>query len=371
MTSSKASSGREKRQAVQRWWNQPDQFDWLSGYLHARGLAPATRRLVAVISAALVLMAFGVLGSRELHTVLTYVISAAALVVGIGYATLWLRRWPTRRQSLLMGILGATLIAIGSAMQTEPVIALMGCTGLAVTGGYLAFFHNTRAVLFNLAVAAVVGAYCTLRLFEMHQDEVSAIAGFWLVIELNFAVPLAIQTVVRTMGADVVRSDHDALTGLLNRRAFYERARSILREPRTGRDLVAVMVDLDHFKHLNDTYGHLAGDQALTAVGWALRKASPGSAIIGRTGGEEFLVIDVLPAEEAVELPAALCRAIDALPHPVTASAGAAIVESHAIPDAATAIETLIGAADSAMYQAKRAGGNRALAQRAAALFRS
>ncbi|MGQ9347636.1 MULTISPECIES: GGDEF domain-containing protein [Mycolicibacterium] len=326
---------------------------------------------MAVISSALVLMAFGVLGSRDEHPVLTYTVAAAAAIAGIGYGTLWLRRWPTRRQSLMMGMVGGSMIAVGSGMQTEPVVALMGCTGLVVTGGYLAFFHNTKAVLFNFAVAATVGTYCALRVFETYDDRASALAGLWLIIELNLAVPLAIQTVVRTMGADVVRSDHDALTGLLNRRGFYERASSLLTSPAADSDLIVVMIDLDAFKRLNDTYGHLAGDQALAAVGWALRKASPGSAVIGRTGGEEFLLIDILPVAQAEALPDELCAAIAALPHPVTASVGAAVVRGLPQSDAPAVIEALTRTADATMYEAKRSGGNQALIRRVSPLFQN
>jgi diguanylate cyclase (GGDEF)-like protein len=257
-----------------------------------------------------------------------------------------------------MGVFGGALISVGSVMQTEPVIALMGCTGLAIIGGYLAFFHNTRAILFNVLVATVAGAVCAARVMAAHDSDIAAIAGLWLVIELNLAVPLAIQTVVRTMGADVVRSDHDALTGLLNRRAFYERATTLLTSPTDDLYLVVVMIDLDKFKKLNDTYGHIAGDQALAAVGWALRQAGPNSAIIGRAGGEEFLVIDTLAIDDAEQLAEKLRAAIAALPHPVTASVGAAVGRWSTVPDATAAIEDLIKTADAAMYQAKRNGGD-------------
>lgn len=349
-----------------RWWRQADQFDWLSGYLHARGLATATRRLMAVVSGALVFMALGVLGTFDTAPVLTLTVSAVACVAGVGYALLWLRRWPTKRQSLMMGVIGSTLIVVGSVMQVDPVIALMGCTGLVVTGGYLAFFHDTRAILFNLVLATAAAGFCASRVLVAHDNAIAAFAGFWLIVELNLVVPLAIQTVVRTMGADVVRSDHDALTGLLNRRAFYERATVLLTSPSPELRLLVVMIDLDDFKRLNDTYGHLAGDEALASVGWALRQASPGSAVIGRAGGEEFLVMATLAAAAADLLPATLCAAIAALPHPVTASVGAAVTEWGAVPDAAAAVESLIATADAAMYQAKRNGGNQALVQRAA-----
>ncbi len=336
-----------------RWWGQPDQFDWLTGYLSARGLARPTRLLMALISAGLLLMGAATPTMRNLPPVWAWTFGIAAILTGITYATLWLRGWPTKGQSLRMAVLGGMLIAVGCAMQTYPMVALMGCTSLAVIGGYAAFCHNSKAITYAVVLGVAVGTLSAARVASIYGWTV-AIAGLWLVIELNLAVPLAIQAVMRTMGADVVRSDQDPLTGVLNRRAFYERAATLLTSPGHDLHLIVVMIDLDKFKRLNDAYGHLAGDQALTAVGWALREASNSSAIIGRFGGEEFIVIDAVPAEAAEQLPAKLCGTIAALPQPVTASVGAAIVRW----GCGSAMEDLIRAADAAMYAAKRAGGN-------------
>lgn len=339
--------------AVGRWWRQPDQFDWLTGYLRARGLALPTKFLMALVSAALVLMAVATLPIREVPLAVRLLFSAVAVVGGLGYAVLWLRGWPTRRQSLVMAMYGGAVIAAGCLMQPRPMLALMGCAAIALLGGYAAFFHNTKAIAANVALGVTAGLICATRVAET-DGWVAAIAGLWLLIELTLAVPLAIQAVVRTLGADVVRSDQDPLTGVLNRRAFYERASTLLTSPGADLHLVVVMIDLDKFKRLNDAYGHLAGDQALTAVGWALRETSDGSAIIGRFGGEEFIVINAVPADIAERLPQLLCDAIAALPHPVTASVGAAIVRWGSGPS----IEELIRDADAAMYAAKRDGGN-------------
>lgn len=108
--------------------------------------------------------------------------------------------------------------------------------------------------------------------------------------------------------------------------------------PTDSLDLIVVMIDLDDFKQLNDTYGHLAGDQALTAVGWVLRQNTSGSAIVGRFGGEEFVVIDAVEAAAAEQVLTRLCAAIASLPQPVTASIGAAVVRWAGIAAPAPAI---------------------------------
>ena len=345
------------------WWSQPDQFEWLSGYLHARGLATPTRRLLAAVSAALACAPpLGLLRAPNQHPGLTVAIIVFAAVVGVGYAILWLRGWPTRVQSLILcGCAG--LVAVYTILATEPVNALIGCNALVVLCGYVAFFHSVRIALCSVIIAVGVGEVCALRVAEAMPGSSIAMTGFWVVVEVCVIVPIAIIAVVRTLGADVVRSDHDALTGVLNRRAFYERAASLLTSPSSDLHLVVAMIDLDKFKQLNDTYGHFAGDQALTAVGWALREANADTAIVGRAGGEEFLVIDCLPAEGAQALPVRLCAAIAALPHPVTASVGAAIVRFTGIIDPAESITELVHIADTAMYRAKGNGGNQVVAE--------
>ena len=348
-----SAQGNQAGGPLARWWRLPDQFEWLSGYLRARGLELPTRLLMAFISVALILMGVATPTMRNVPPVWAWTFGAAAVLTGITYTALWLRGWLTRGQSLRMAGIGGTLIAVGCVMQTYPMVALMGCTSLAIIGGYVAFFHNSKGITFTVVLAVAVGTLCAARVAPIYGWTVAA-AALWLVIELNLAVPLAIQAVMRTMGADVVRSDQDALTGVLNRRAFYERATTLLTSPGHDLHLIVVMIDLDEFKKLNDAYGHLAGDQALTAVGWALRETSSSSAIIGRFGGEEFIVIDAVPAELAEQMPTQLCAAIAALPQPVTASVGAAVVRWGCGP----AIDDLIRSADAAMYAAKRAGGN-------------
>lgn len=92
--------------------------------------------------------------------------------------------------------------------------------------------------------------------------------------------------------------------------------------------LVFVMIDLDNVKPasvvgLNDTYGYAAGDQALAAAGWSLRQHSSKTGIIGRSGGVEFVVADILGAPNAAHIAEPLCAAISAVPHPVTAASAA------------------------------------------------
>jgi diguanylate cyclase (GGDEF)-like protein len=149
----------------------------------------------------------------------------------------------------------------------------------------------------------------------------------------------------------------DGLTQLANRRSF-DRAldRELQRATRTDGRLSVVLIDIDHFKNLNDTHGHLVGDNVLRQIASALRECGREYDTIARYGGEEFAA--VLPgcsSALAVQVAERLRRAVEEGPTdvPVTASAGVATYPYDGVD-----VEGLLGAADRALYSAKRAGRN-------------
>lgn len=158
-------------------------------------------------------------------------------------------------------------------------------------------------------------------------------------------------------------SSHDGLTRLLNHRAVHDRLREELsRSIRFDRPLSVILCDLDHFKRVNDTHGHLAGDAVLRAVSSSFRTTMRASDVIGRYGGEEFLVVltesDLEAARQAAErLRAALAHREIPLPAggnlQVTASFG--VASRSEVPAPASA-DALVSLADSRLYQAKAAG---------------
>src|SRR6202034_4789989 len=169
--------------------------------------------------------------------------------------------------------------------------------------------------------------------------------------------------VVHVLGADAVRAERDELTGLLTRRAFRRRAKAHLEQGRNQLDHVVIaMIDLDRFKQLNDNYGHRTGDDALVAVARALRDTTDDTAVIGRSGGEEFVVADIWHPDEVSHRAQQLCDVIAALPFGITASIGTAGIHPayRAGSDDDDILFELISAADDAMYTAKRRGGNQA-----------
>jgi two-component system cell cycle response regulator len=149
----------------------------------------------------------------------------------------------------------------------------------------------------------------------------------------------------------------DGLTKIANRRTFEATLeREVARATRSAEHVSLVMVDIDHFKALNDTHGHQAGDEVLRNVAAALSCECRDFDTPARYGGEEFAVI--LPGcgpDEAQDIAERLRRAVSAAPSivPITASAGVATYPSHA-GDA----DTLVRAADEALYASKHAGRN-------------
>ncbi|MCL7750814.1 diguanylate cyclase [Guyparkeria hydrothermalis] len=158
-------------------------------------------------------------------------------------------------------------------------------------------------------------------------------------------------------------ADRDMLTGLLNRRKGMGRLEELLaRAQRSGRRLALIALDVDHFKPVNDRYGHLVGDSVLEALGRLIAQHAPPDAVAMRWGGEEFLI--GLPLDDGASgcrLATTLLTAIEARDWPeplqdetITASAGVTRSDPRI-----ESINDLIAAADRALYLAKREGRNR------------
>jgi diguanylate cyclase len=154
----------------------------------------------------------------------------------------------------------------------------------------------------------------------------------------------------------------DPLTGLPNRAAWSERLEQEVEQwQRHGNSLLIAMLDLDHFKRINDNYGHLAGDRVLKLIASVLRKRIRGSDFIARFGGEEFvLLVPDTPLAAGAKLAEALRAAIEACPFhfkgepvTVTVSMGMTAFKPGEHSD------LVLKRADQALYKAKNAGRNR------------
>ena len=161
-------------------------------------------------------------------------------------------------------------------------------------------------------------------------------------------------------------ADRDGLTGIANRRFFETRlADEFLRWQRYGGELSMLLFDLDHFKRINDEFGHVAGDTVLRSMAQRVSGVVRKQDVFGRFGGEEFaLLLPCTPLDDALYVAEKIRRTIGDEPIevqgvivPVTASVGAATARTGA-PD----YEGMINEADAALYTAKRQGRNRSVA---------
>lgn len=177
--------------------------------------------------------------------------------------------------------------------------------------------------------------------------------------------PIILASVVRTKierYREMIHSGHhDSLTGLLNHSASKAQLERLLTSTKAASQLIVAMIDIDHFKSVNDNYGHPVGDQVIRSLAWLLRGRLRSTDLIGRYGGEEFiLALPDIEIDRAVSLLEQIREDFSSLPHAhpqgalrATFSCGIA-----ALTEYSTAA-TLIEAADNALLQAKRNGRNR------------
>jgi diguanylate cyclase (GGDEF)-like protein len=154
----------------------------------------------------------------------------------------------------------------------------------------------------------------------------------------------------------------DPLTGVLNRRAFFERAHEACARRQPSGNLSAIMIDIDHFKRVNDVYGHGAGDDVIRGLA---QQAAAEPGIVGRLGGEEFaMLLEQRPVAEAMILADRLRLKFGALRfetdrEAIMSTCSMGVAEWRA----GDTVDTLLKRADTALYKAKADGRNRVIAE--------
>lgn len=254
------------------------------------------------------------------------------------------------------------------------VLALLGSLRLATEAEY---YFAALAVLPVMATAWIYGridglalAFVAAATWLIADMALGAGAGWlsWANALTRFVTYALVAELVAEVRVLLARERdeamHDGLTGLLNRRAFLELGGvESVRSRRYEHSLAIVFIDLDSFKQLNDTRGHLAGDAALQATAHALHSKLRLSDSVARLGGDEFaIVLPEIDYEAAVDAGRKISRAIGAalaeFP-PVTASVGVAWFDR-----ACPRFDAMVAAADDLMYEAKRKGKGDFVARR-------
>jgi len=187
-------------------------------------------------------------------------------------------------------------------------------------------------------------------------------------LSLTALAPLTVASVMVARNELLERlqhaASHDFLTHVLNRSGFLSQAEELLASPQLLRRPIAVlMMDIDHFKKVNDTYGHDGGDQVLVGFAAVVQGCLRGGDVLGRLGGEEFAVL--LPGCSASDAQAIAQRICDAFAnHTVTLADGRQVRNTVSIgaccaPRIENDIAAMLSAADTALYRAKETGRNR------------
>ncbi len=293
-------------------------------------------------------------------------------------------RWFATISALAMTAAAAAITFRGIPRHSRTVMSAALFVDLAAVT-VLATFHDTGEALAGVAVLGIASfAYVFLlpwTAFVAHLTiAAAALIAFTVLALLGGTSPslVAARVIVVTLTALVLPSavrllwgrlwsiardgQFDPLTGTLNRRGLDTHVLRRLRRTRPTDALAVAIVDLDHFKFINDSYGHAAGDDVLRAVTAALTDATDRTrTLLARTGGDEFTLVLTgdLPQVDSVisALPSAVPRGAT---HPhVTMSIGVALAHrSHDQPPTPADLDQLRRTADHAMYLAKANGGN-------------
>ncbi|HEY3737721.1 MAG TPA: GGDEF domain-containing protein [Jatrophihabitans sp.] len=321
---------------------------------------------------------------------------AGALVLPAGYAALlailisvdiWIRRQKATGQYLYRKVYSAATIVL-ACLTTTAVRSFVEQRVSGIPSGLVTLIAIVAAAIVYTAVnrlliilaARLANPQARLPIIGSWGDNalelatlcLAAMSGVVLQHEPALCVLILLPMVLLQRGALVKQLETaatiDAKTGLLNAAVWQEAARrELARADREETTAALLVIDLDHFKTVNDTYGHLVGDAALFAVGTRLHNELRQSDMIGRFGGEEFvaLLVGVSNAEAmataervraaiaSIHLSEITTEDADTADLTLTVSVGLALFPEHE-----TGLDALMRVADSALYQAKRAGRN-------------
>jgi diguanylate cyclase (GGDEF)-like protein len=243
---------------------------------------------------------------------------------------------------VLIGMAGGVLATYSAYRST----AIAGMLSILLPATLWLYFQHDKLHL-GMAIGATIFIVVTLRGAKILSDAMHH--NFHLGYELKQAHEIA-DALART----------DSLTGINNRRAFFERGEQIVSYCARNRlPLSAIVMDVDHFKRINDTQGHHFGDLTLHQIGKILKTEFRKSDVLGRLGGEEFAILmPDTPLDQAQALAEKLRLTIAATPI-ASLDKQLSITVSIGIASGIYDLATLLPKADSAMYQAKSEGRNR------------
>jgi diguanylate cyclase (GGDEF)-like protein len=337
--------------ALEEIW--PDGVDYLTGYSRARGFREFPGLGWIVLARQPVDLA--------LHPVVT--VERLILVGGLATALLFcfMGLWIARRIAEPLARLGTVAAAIGADSRVQDVPAVGGFAEVRALAAAL------RAMLARLGQKQIELEQANATLESRVEERTAELTRSNRSLAEEVAERRRVEAEREGLIGQLKQmAETDFLTGVMNRRSFYTAAeRELSAARRYVRGLAVVMLDIDHFKAINDSHGHQAGDEVLKAVAMICRAECRDSDVLARYGGEEFvLLLQETHPGEAREVAERIRTALAAAPVrvgdlviPVTASLGLAT----AGPETA-GVDQLVRIADAALYRAKAAGRDRVVA---------
>jgi diguanylate cyclase (GGDEF)-like protein len=306
-----------------------------------------------------------------------FLIASVLQLIGLHWFVIrrpYRRRWPFVAVGLALAVYTAMFLGkfryIGNVINI-PNIAVVGASAwMLLKFGRAAVSRVSAAILCAAAIVMSYRAWLTNMRYMRPWETVHAQTDPRWLYSLAAQALLATCMVmcylwylVTELGRELAEQARtDSLTGALNRRAMEEAAlRETARSTRHGNPLCMIVLDVDHFKHLNDTRGHAAGDCALQALVCQVKTMLRTNDLIARTGGEEFtIMLPETPASAGIVAAERVRKAIEALEVPFenepirfTVSAGVAQFDP-----SGGGWESMMRRADTAMYEAKEHGRN-------------
>ena len=255
--------------------------------------------------------------------------------------------------------------AVGVHHMTTAMVPMAVVCGLPATVLAVLFVERTRTVWIGLAICltsiTVLATTGSWRGELVTQYVVAVFAMVVTVIPMRWVRDVAVGAVVRSRRAEAT----DALTGLLNRRGLERSGAAIWqRAASAGVPLTALILDLDHFKQINDRHGHAEGDEVLRRLGGLLATRTRGDDVVARMGGEEFLVLSLCWPDRVEVFAERLRRTVEAELAPITVSIGVHTDQPTVGEGWPEACWAMVDVADRALYRAKAEGRNRVVIHR-------
>ncbi|WP_067686328.1 GGDEF domain-containing protein [Nocardia jejuensis] len=342
---------------LRAWWNDPVDYRWLVHTLRARSALTPLKILMGIAGAAIAVMGAEIAGTPVGPPGHPGIASTVGVLSGSLWAVRWwLFPWPSRVESLVLIGCADVLFTIEFLQVPDRLFGAMGAVLLVVTGSYLSFFHSAPALIVHSAWSLLSVVVFSVRIATGGGDVRLAVAVALLLLASVVSALPAFKILYWLLRAESLL---DPLTELFNRRGLETRLPQLV-----DRDsAISVMCfDLDRFKNINDTWGHRIGDLVLVRTARRLREAAGDTAVVARTGGEEFVVAVPIPAGSALAEAERLCRVVAEPPEStatVTASVGVAVFDPAQYPRCTRPTpDRLLQCADAAMYRAKQSGGN-------------